>query len=155
MSIRFDEGDVRAMGRSARGVKGVTLGKDDIVVGMEIIDKTSKATILMVTDNGYGKRTPTEEYRVQSRGGVGIITQKTTDKVGAVVGTRTVLDTDEIMITTDRGQTIRMMASGISVLGRNTQGVRLINLNNDEKVTGIARIADSGDVESGATEVKN
>jgi DNA gyrase subunit A len=155
MSIRFDEGDVRPMGRSARGVKGVTLGKDDIVVGMEIIDKTSKATILMVTDNGYGKRTPTEEYRVQSRGGVGIITQKTTDKVGAVVGTRTVLDTDEIMITTDRGQTIRMMASGISVLGRNTQGVRLINLNTDEKVTGIARIADSGDVESGATELKN
>jgi DNA gyrase subunit A len=145
MSIRFDEGDVRAMGRSARGVKGVTLGKEDIVVGMEIIDKSTTATILMVTENGYGKRTTVDEYRTQSRGGVGIITQKTTDKVGAVVGTRMVLDTDELMITTDKGQTIRMNASGISVLGRNTQGVRLITLNQDEKVTGIARIGDAGD----------
>lgn len=147
MSIRFDEGDVRAMGRSARGVKGVTLGKEDIVVGMEILDKTSKATLLMVTENGYGKRTPIDEYRVQSRGGVGIITQKTTDKVGAVVGTRLVLDTDELMITTDKGQTIRMNASDISVLGRNTQGVRLITLNPDEKVTGIATIGDTGEID--------
>ena len=150
MSIRFDEGDVRAMGRSARGVKGVTLGKEDIVVGMEIIDKSTKATILMVTENGYGKRTPVDEYRTQSRGGVGIITQKTTDKVGAVVGTRMVLDTDELMITTDKGQTIRMNASDISILGRNTQGVRLITLNQDEKVTGIARIGDAGDDVAGA-----
>ena len=157
MSIRFDEGDVRAMGRSARGVKGVTLGKEDIVVGMEIIDKSTKATILMVTENGYGKRTTVDEYRTQSRGGVGIITQKTTDKVGAVVGTRMVLDTDELMITTDKGQTIRMNASDISILGRNTQGVRLITLNQDEKVTGIARIGDAGDdVEGGpAAPVKN
>jgi DNA gyrase subunit A len=147
MSIRFDEGDVRAMGRSARGVKGVTLGKEDIVVGMEILDKASKATILMVTENGYGKRTPIDEYRIQSRGGVGIITQKTTDKVGAVVGTRMVLDTDELMITTDKGQTIRMNASDISVLGRNTQGVRLITLNSDEKVTGIATIGDTGEID--------
>lgn len=151
MSIRFDEGDVRPMGRSARGVKGVTLGKDDIVVGMEILDKTSKATILMVTENGYGKRTPIDEYRVQSRGGVGIITQKTTDKVGAVVGTRMVLDTDELMITTDKGQTIRMNASDISVLGRNTQGVRLITLNPDEKVTGIATIGDTGEIDGDGT----
>ncbi len=157
MSIRFDEGDVRPMGRSARGVKGVTLGKDDIVVGMEIIDKSTKATILMVTENGYGKRTAIEEYRTQSRGGVGIITQKTTDKVGAVVGTRMVLDTDELMVTTDKGQTIRMNASDISILGRNTQGVRLITLNEDEKVTGIARIGDAGDDVEGGPEapVKN
>lgn len=157
MSIRFDEGDVRAMGRSARGVKGVTLGKEDIVVGMEIIDKSTKATILMVTENGYGKRTTVEEYRTQSRGGVGIITQKTTDKVGAVVGTRMVLDTDELMITTDKGQTIRMNASDISILGRNTQGVRLITLNQDEKVTGIARIGDTGDdvIDGPAAPVKN
>lgn len=151
MSIRFDEGDVRAMGRSARGVKGVTLGKEDIVVGMEILDKASKATILMVTENGYGKRTPIDEYRIQSRGGVGIITQKTTDKVGAVVGTRMVLDTDELMITTDKGQTIRMNASDISVLGRNTQGVRLITLNSDEKVTGIATIGDTGEIDGDGT----
>jgi DNA gyrase subunit A len=144
MSIRFDEGDVRGMGRAARGVKGVTLGKTDAVIGLEIFDKQSKATVLMVTENGYGKRTPIDEYRTQSRGGVGIITQKTTDKVGVVVGTRSVLDTDEVMITTDKGQTIRMICSDISVVGRNTQGVRLINLNPDEKVTGLALIKDDG-----------
>jgi DNA gyrase subunit A len=145
MSIRFDEGDVRSMGRTARGVKGVTLGKSDAVVGLEILDRSSKATVLMVTENGFGKRTPIEEYRIQSRGGSGIITQKTTDRVGNVVGTRSVLDTDEVMITTDKGQVIRMMCSGISVVGRNTQGVKLINLNQDEKVTGLALITeDSG-----------
>ncbi|MES2962743.1 MAG: DNA gyrase subunit A [Bdellovibrionota bacterium] len=144
MSIRFDEGDVRGMGRSARGVKGVTLGKEDAVVGLEVLDKASKATILMVTENGYGKRTQIDEYRTQSRGGVGIITQKTTDKVGKVIGTRSVLDTDEIMITTDKGQTIRMVCSDISIVGRNTQGVRLINLNEDEKATGLALIGDDG-----------
>jgi DNA gyrase subunit A len=111
---------------------------------MEIFDKVSKATILMVTENGYGKRTPLEEYRTQSRGGVGIITQKTTDKVGKVVTTRSVLDTDQVMITTDKGQVIRMICSDISVVGRNTQGVRLINLNPDEKVTGVALISDDG-----------
>ena len=136
MSIRFDEGDVRAMGRSARGVKGVTLGKADAVIGLEIFDKASKATVLMVTENGYGKRTPIEEYRTQSRGGVGIITQKTTDKVGLVVGTRSVLDTDEVIVTTDKGQVIRMNCSDISIVGRNTQGVRLINLNGEEKSHG-------------------
>jgi DNA gyrase subunit A len=142
MSIRFDEGDVRPMGRSARGVKGVTLAKDDAVVGLEVFDKSSKATILMVTENGYGKRTPIDEYRTQSRGGVGIITQKTTDKVGKVVATRSVIETDEVMVTTDKGQVIRMTCSGISVVGRNTQGVRLINLNPDEKVTGLALITE-------------
>ena len=144
MSIRFDEGDVRPMGRSARGVKGVTLGKADAVIGLEIFDKNSNATVLMVTENGYGKRTPIQEYRTQSRGGVGIITQKTTDKVGLVVGTRSVLDTDEVIVTTDKGQVIRMNCSGISVVGRNTQGVRLINLNGEEKVTGMALITDEG-----------
>ena len=147
MSIRFDEGDVRAMGRSARGVKGVTLGKNDIVVGMEVLEKSSKASLLMVTEKGYGKRTLIEEYRTQSRGGVGIITQKTTDKVGLVVGTRSVLDIDEVMVTTDKGQVIRMNCSDISVVGRNTQGVRLITLNDDETVTGLALITDNADVE--------
>ncbi len=142
MSIRFDEGDVRPMGRAARGVKGITLGKEDVVVGLEILDKSSNATILMVTEKGYGKRTRIEEYRVQSRGGVGIITQKTTEKVGKVVGTRSVQDTDEVMITTDKGQVIRTYCSEISVIGRNTEGVRLINLNPDEKVTGIALITE-------------
>jgi DNA gyrase subunit A len=144
MSIRFDEGDVRAMGRTARGVKGVTLGKTDAVIGLEILDKLSKATILMVTERGYAKRTLIEEYRTQSRGGVGIITQKTTDKVGNVVSTRSVLDTDEVMVTTDKGQVIRTLCGDISVIGRNTEGVRLINLKTDEKVTGMALITEDG-----------
>jgi DNA gyrase subunit A len=139
MSIRFNESDVRAVGRSARGVKGITLGKSDIVVGMEVLAKGNKDTILMVTEMGYGKRTELDEYRVQSRGGVGIITQKTTDKVGNVVGTKLVRNDQEVMLTTDKGQTIRMKMSDISVLGRNTQGVRLINLNEKEElVTGLA-----------------
>lgn len=144
MSIRFDESDVRTMGRTARGVKGVTLGSDDRVVGMEIVAKDSKETILMVTRNGYGKRTPMDEYRVQSRGGVGIITQKTTDKVGAVVAARIVKDDEQILLTTNKGQAIRIRCAEISVMGRNTQGVRLINLNDDEFVTGIALLDDDG-----------
>jgi DNA gyrase subunit A len=154
MSIRFDEGDVRPMGRSARGVKGVTLGKDDSVVGVEVFDKASKSTILMVTENGFGKRTPLEEYRTQSRGGVGIITQKTTEKVGSVIGTCSVLDTDEVMITTDKGQTIRVPCSGISVVGRNTQGVKLITLSGDEKVTGLALINETTEEGQGSSLTK-
>lgn len=142
MSIRFNESDVRPMGRTARGVRGVTLGKNDYVVGMEVIPKDSKDTILMVTEMGYGKRTPLDEYRIQGRGGVGIITQKTTDKVGNVVGTRMVQDQHEVMVTTDKGQVIRMKCSDISIFGRNTQGVRLINLNEAELVTGFALLAD-------------
>ncbi len=144
MSIRFPEDDVRAMGRTARGVKAITLAKSDYVVGMEIIEPNSKDTILMCTEFGYGKRTDVSEYRVQSRAGVGIITQKTTDKVGSVVGTRKVNDTHGILVTTDRGQTIRMRCSDISVVGRNSQGVRLIRLNEGELVTGLALLEDDG-----------
>lgn len=143
MSIRFNEDDVRSMGRAARGVKGITLSKDDVVIGMEIIGKNSKDTLLMVTSKGYGKRSALDEYRVQSRGGVGIITQKTTDKVGIVIGTKKVSDGQELILSTDNGQVIRMRISDISVLGRNTQGVRLINLDDkQEVVTGVAVVED-------------
>jgi DNA gyrase subunit A len=143
MSIRFNEGDVRGMGRTARGVKAMTLAKDDIVIGMEVFEKGNKDTILMVTQSGYGKRSELEEYRIQSRGGVGIITQKTTDKVGLVVGTRKVKATQEVILSTDKGQNIRMKVSDISVLGRNTQGVRLINLSEkEEMVTSLAVVED-------------
>lgn len=139
MSIRFNEEDVRPMGRSARGVKGITLNDKDIVVAFEVIESQSKDTILMVTESGYGKRTEISEYRTQSRGGVGIITQKTTDKVGIVVGTKKVKPSQEVILSTDKGQVIRMKVSDISVIGRNTQGVRLINLNeSEEKVTSLA-----------------
>lgn len=143
MSIRFNEEDVRGMGRSARGVKGVTLSKDDSVVDMIVLEKNTKDTILMVTSKGYGKRSEVEEYRTQGRGGVGIITQKTTDKVGIVIGTKKVSATQELILSTDQGQVIRMKISDISVLGRNTQGVRLINLDEKQEfVSGLAVIED-------------
>ena len=138
MSIRFDEKGVRSMGRTARGVKGITLGKNDHVVGVEVIPKKCTETILIVTSGGYGKRTLLEEYRVQSRGGVGIITQKVTNRVGHVVAATMVKETDQVMITTNQGQSIRMPCAGISTFGRNTQGVRLISLKNGEYVTGLA-----------------
>jgi DNA gyrase subunit A len=151
MSIRFNEADVRGMGRTARGVKAITLAKDDIVVAMEVIEKNTKDTILMVTSKGYGKRSEVVEYRVQSRGGVGIITQKTTDKVGLVIGTKKVSEQHELILSTDKGQVIRMRMSDISVLGRNTQGVRLINVNeSDETVTGLAVVEDAGGAEEAA-----
>ncbi len=141
MSIRFNEADVRAMGRSARGVKAITLGKNDTVVSMSIIEKNTKDTILMVTELGYGKRSTTDEYRIQSRGGVGIITQKTSDKVGFVVGASKVSESQELILSTDKGQVIRTRINEISIIGRNTQGVRLMNLDStEEKITGFAII---------------
>lgn len=148
MSIRFDEGDVRPMGRTARGVRGITLSKDDLVVGCEVFSKEGQSNILIVTAGGYGKRTKLEEYREQSRGGVGVITQKTTDKIGHVVTCRSVLDTDDIVVTTDQGQTIRMSCADISVLGRNTQGVRLISLKEEEYVTSTAVVGGEHNEES-------
>lgn len=145
MSIRFDENEVRAMGRAARGVRGISLAKDDRVVGMEIVTKDSKETVLMVTKNGYGKRTSMDEYRHQGRGGVGIITQKTTDKVGDVVSARIVTDQEQILVMTDQGQTIRTRCKEISTLGRNTQGVRLMDLKDTEFVTSVAVLEDEDD----------
>ncbi|MFN7905043.1 MAG: DNA gyrase subunit A [Pseudobdellovibrionaceae bacterium] len=143
MSIRFNESDVRPMGRSARGVKGISLSENDVVIGVEVFAKGSIDTVLMVTSKGYGKRTDLDEYRVQSRAGVGIITQKTTDKVGLVIGTKKVKPTQEVILSTDKGQNIRMKISDISVLGRNTQGVRLINIDEkEESVTGLAIVED-------------
>ena len=143
MSIRFEEDQVRAMGRTARGVRGINLGEKDIVISMEVFEKDSKDTVLMVTESGYGKRSDADEYRIQGRGGVGIITQKTTDKVGNVVGAKKVRNGQEVILSTDKGQNIRMKVSDISVLGRNTQGVRLINLSEkDEKVTSLAVVED-------------
>lgn len=152
MSIRFNEADVRPMGRTARGVKAITLAKDDIVVDMEVLEKNTQDTILMVTSKGYGKRSEVSEYRIQSRGGVGIITQKTTDKVGDVIGTKKVSNKLEVILSTDKGQVIRMKVTDISILGRNTQGVRLINLDEkDEVVTGIAVIEEEQSIEDSST----
>ncbi len=139
-AIRFSEDEVRVMGRQARGVKGITLASGDLVVGMERVDED--ATILTVTERGYGKRTRLDEYRVQSRGGSGIINIKITDRNGPVVGMSQVRDSDEIMITTDRGKIIRISMKDVPTIGRATQGVRLMDIEEGEKVTGIAHIAE-------------
>ena len=140
MSIRFHEEDVRPMGRSAVGVRGIDLEEGDVVVGMEIL--RPGGTMLNATENGYGKRTDVEEYRKQSRGGKGVITLKETDKTGPVIGVCQVLDTDDVMLVTDGGKIIRMAVGDIRVIGRNTQGVRLIGLDDKERVASIARLAE-------------
>jgi DNA gyrase subunit A len=142
MSIRFPEEEVRSMGRQAYGVKGITLEDGDEVVGADVVEKGT--TILTVTENGYGKRTEEAEYRTQGRGGKGIIDIKTTERNGKVVGLVQVKDGDEVMLVTNGGMLIRMKAKEISVIGRNTQGVRLIALENGtEKVTGISKLPES------------
>jgi DNA gyrase subunit A len=139
-SIRFRESDLRGMGRVAAGNIGIRMEPGDEVVAMEILKEG--ATILTVTENGYGKRTKTEEYRTQSRGGKGILTIKATERNGPVVYSYQVTDQDELMIITGHGKIIRMRVVDISVIGRNTQGVRLINLGEGEKVVGVARLMD-------------
>jgi DNA gyrase subunit A len=138
MSIRFHEEDARDMGRGAVGVWGIRPDKGDYVVGIEIVDPN--ATLLVAGEHGIGKRTPFDEYRVQSRGGKGIITMKTTDKVGSVVGALSVTDADEVMLTTSQGQTVRTNCKDIRVAGRNTQGVKLIDLAKGDKLVAIARV---------------
>jgi DNA gyrase subunit A len=142
-AIRFDESGVRAMGRTARGVRGISLGKGDAVVGMEIL--STDASILTVTEKGYGKRSPCKEYRTQSRGGSGIITIKVSDRNGPVVGTMQVTDVDDVMLVTDGGKVIRSRAKEISVIGRNTQGVRLISMGKGEKLVTVAKLAEDAD----------
>ncbi|MEK6778399.1 MAG: DNA gyrase subunit A, partial [Candidatus Deferrimicrobiota bacterium] len=126
MSIRFHEEDVRPMGRAAVGVRGIDLEEGDAVVGMEILHP--QGTLLTVTENGFGKRTAIGEYRVQSRGGKGVITLKVTEKTGSIVGVTQVSETDEVMLVTDTGKIIRLAVGELRVIGRNTQGVRLIGL---------------------------
>jgi DNA gyrase subunit A len=138
MSIRFSEEDVRSMGRPASGVRGISLEKSDAVMGLSVVDP--KATLLVAGENGIGKRTSFEEYRVQSRGGKGIITMKTTEKTGAVVGALTVQERDEIMLITFSGQMVRTPVAPIREAGRNTQGVKLVNLAEGDKLQAIAPV---------------
>ncbi len=140
LSIRFKEQNVRPMGRVSRGVKGMALGKGDRVVSMET--SSFPASLLTVCERGYGKRTATDEYRVQTRGGKGIITIKTTERNGRVKDVKLVTDVDDLMIITSRGKIVRTNVRGISEIGRNTQGVRLVSLEADEKVTSVARLAE-------------
>lgn len=139
-TIRFNEDDARAMGRVSQGVKGMALEEGEKVIGMEILEPGTE--ILTVTDRGYGKRSEESEYRSQSRGGKGILAMKLTEKTGNIVSIKPVTERDDLMIITDKGQVIRTKISGISLLGRNTQGVRLINVKPDEKVVAVEKIVD-------------
>ena len=143
LAIRFPESDVRPMGRTAYGVKGITLREADEVVAMEVVRPGS--TLLTVTEHGYGKRTELDEYRVQSRGGVGIINIQTTERNGRVVGMASVHDEDEFMLITQQGKILRTVARDIRSIGRATQGVRLIEIDADDRVVALARLAEKDD----------
>ena len=137
LSITFDEKDVRPVGRSAQGVIGIRLDNDDDVIGMESIISGSKATLLAITENGFGKRTELDEYRVQNRGGRGVITYKVTPKTGNIVGIRIANGNEDVMLITDKGTIIRLKVEEISVLGRATQGVTLMRTSDGGKVVSI------------------
>ncbi len=144
-SIRFHESDARPMGRVSRGVRGMTL-ENDVVIGMEIINpNAASSTIFTVTENGFGKRTSLDEYRLQSRGGKGIITIKTTERNGCVVDIKQVSEENDLMLITDQGKIIRMAVTGSSVIGRNTQGVKLMVTEEQERIVAVARLAEKDD----------
>jgi DNA gyrase subunit A len=139
-AIHFPENQIRDMGRTARGIRGIKISKEDEVVGMEIVSPHTQ--ILTVAENGYGKRTQASEYRIQNRGGSGIFTVKRTQKTGDVIGIKTVVDEDELMVISNKGKIIRLRAADIPIQGRSTQGVRLIALEEGERVVAIARLAE-------------
>jgi len=145
LSIRFHESEIREMGRVARGVRGIRLRQQDEVVSVGIVEKDT--TLLTITEKGYGKRTPSEEYRVQGRGGKGILTVKVTPRNGKVVKVLQVRDEDEIIIIASSGKLIRIKAKSISITGRATQGVRLIDLSGDDRVVSVARVAEKEEEE--------
>jgi DNA gyrase subunit A len=153
MAIRFPESDVRSMGRSAYGVRGVSLREGDAVVAMQVLGPDG--TILSVTEQGYGKRTELAEYRVQSRGGLGIINIQTSERNGHVIGVTQVTEQDELMLITQQGKILRMASRGIRVIGRATQGVRLIDIEGDDRAVSIARLAEREEREEETPEDEN
>ena len=140
MCITFDEKDVRPMGRTAQGVIGIKLSDDDSVIGMESVIGGSNTTLLTITENGFGKRTELDEYRVQNRGGRGVITYKITPKTGKIVGVKLATSDEDVMLITDKGTIIRLNVYEVSVLGRATQGVTLMRTNDGGKVVSIETI---------------
>ena len=139
-AIHFPEAQIREIGRTARGIRGIKLSQGDEVVGMEVVAPHTQ--ILTVTANGYGKRSPASEYRIQNRGGTGIFTVKRTPRTGDVVTIIPVIDEDELMLISNAGKIIRLKVADIPVQGRNTQGVRLITLETGEKVVSVAKLAE-------------
>jgi len=151
-SIRFREEDARPQGRVTRGVRGMTLEDDDYVIGMEIVNDMTGSTIFTVTENGFGKRTELGEYRAQSRGGKGGITIKTTDRNGCVVDIKQVTDENDMMLISDQGKILRVPVAGFSIIGRNTQGVRLMVTETDERIVAVAKLAEKDDPAEGEDE---
>jgi DNA gyrase subunit A len=145
MSIRFREGDVRSMGRTAGGVRGIELRDEDEVVAMEVLQPGG--TILSVTEQGFGKRTGLDEYRLQTRGGLGIINIQASDRNGKVIGVAQVTDDQELMLITQQGKILRMASKDIRTIGRATQGVRLIDIEGDDRAVSIARLAEQDEEE--------
>ena len=146
-SIRFREEEARPMGRVTRGVRGMTLEDDDVVIGMEIVNDMTGSTLFTVTENGFGKRTELTEYRLQSRGGKGVITIKTTDRNGCVVDIKQVTDENDLMLISDQGKIIRISVAQFSVIGRNTQGVRLMVTEEGERLVAVAKLAEKEESE--------
>lgn len=154
-AIRFNEENVRAIGRTASGVRGVTLGsKDDEVIGMVCV-QDEKEDILVISENGYGKRSKIEDYRITNRGGKGVKTINITEKTGNLIAVKSVSNDNDLMIITQNGLTIRLNVSSISVLGRATQGVRVINLKGDDRIASIARVIVESSDENGSDEDLN
>src|SRR5690606_9083942 len=151
MAIRFHESDVREMGRATTGVRGITLTEGDVVVGMVVAKEGT--TLLVVTEKGMGKRSEIEEYRLQRRGGKGVINMKTTPRTGLVVSVKPVVPDDELMLITRNGIVNRQSVNGIRVIGRNTQGVRLINLDPKDQVVDVARVLSEETLEEVAESV--
>ena len=147
MSITFDEKDVRPMGRVSQGVIGIRIDEDDAVIGMESVISGGQATLLAITENGFGKRTELDEYRVQNRGGKGVITYKITPKTGCLVGIRIATEEDDVMLITDTGTIIRLKVKDVSVLGRSTQGVTLMRTNDGGKVVSIETLTPDMDAD--------
>ncbi|MEX0823142.1 MAG: DNA gyrase C-terminal beta-propeller domain-containing protein, partial [Balneolaceae bacterium] len=153
-AIRFHEEEARDMGRNTSGVRGMKLDKDDELVDMVVIKNTHEATVLAISENGYGKRSLVEDYREQSRGGKGVITLKVTPKTGNLIALKEVSDKDDLMVITERGKVIRMQVKGIRTMGRNTQGVRIMRLDDDGKIGAVTRVVNEEDDEGEAPVVE-
>jgi Type IIA topoisomerase (DNA gyrase/topo II, topoisomerase IV), A subunit len=139
-SIRFHENGVRAVGRNSMGVKGMTLDEGDELVDMVVVRNTNEATVLAISENGYGKRSLVDDYREQSRGGKGVITMKITPKTGQLIALREVSDKDDLMVITEKAKVIRMHCGEIRTLGRNTSGVRIMNIDTTDSIGAITRV---------------
>jgi DNA gyrase subunit A len=151
--IRFPEEKVRAVGRSSIGVRGVDLSDGDEVIGMIVVNDIQNETVLVVSEKGYGKRTAVEDYRITNRGGKGVITLNITEKTGNLIAIQSVTDEDGLMIINKSGVAIRMGMDDLRVMGRNTQGVRMINLKNNDEIAAVAKVMMDKEVEEETEEI--